>query len=88
MGTLAPTQTELDDTVLTIGSYFVELTEVAADQRGDADPEAYNREEEMMMLFNVYDALRFYDVSSGVLSNEEIRYLTELASVIIENCPI
>jgi len=40
------------------------------------------------MLQNIIDALRDYDVDADFLTDENIWYLHELATIVVENCPI
>lgn len=88
MALLSPTQSEFDNAVLGIAEYQVELASVAATMRANGDPEAWEREEQNMMLMNILDSLKFYDVDSTVLSSDDIVYMYELATQLIENCPI
>lgn len=85
---LALTQVQYDDIVLGIAAYQVDLGTIAIKMRRQGDPDAWRREEESMMLMNILDALKHYDVDADFLSSDDIWYLHELATIIVENCPI
>jgi len=81
-------QTDFDNIVLGIADHQIRLAVVTAALRRQGDPDAWRREEELIMLQNIIDALRDYDVDADFLSDENIWYLQELATIIVENCPI
>lgn len=81
------TQTELDTIILSIANYFVDLTTKAAKLRRQNDPAAWKREREMIALHNYYTSLLFYDVSSGIMTDDELRRIIEYATRLIESCP-
>jgi hypothetical protein len=81
------TQTELDDIVLCIATKGVDYAETTCDFRRQSDPDARRREEEYMMLRNIIFALHNYDLDSGILEDNEIQFLFELATLILEKCP-
>ena len=81
-------QTDFDNIVLGIAGHQVRLGVATAALRRQGDPDAWRREEELMMLQNIIDTLRDYDVDADFLSDENIWYLHELATIVVENCPI
>ena len=81
-------QTDFDNIVLGIADHQVRLGIVAAALRRQGDPDAWRREEELMILQNIIDSLRDYDVDADFLTDENIWYLHELATIVVENCPI
>lgn len=85
---LALTQVQYDDIVLGIADYQTDLAQTAVRMRRQGDPDAWRREEESMMLMNILDALKHYDVDAEFLSSDDIWYLHELATILVENCPI
>jgi len=85
---LSLSQTTYDDIVIGIAGYQVSMASIAADMRKQGDPDAWRQEEEGMMLMNILDALKFYDVDADFLTDDEVWYLHELATIIVENCPI
>jgi hypothetical protein len=85
---LALSQAEYDDIVLGIADHQVRLANIAMIMRRQGDPDAFRREEESMMLMNILDALKFYDVDADFLTDDNVYYLHELATIISENCPI
>lgn len=85
---LALTQVQYDDIVLGIAAHQVDLATIAIQMRRQGDPDAWRREEEAMMLMNILDALKHYDVDADFLSSDDIWYNHELATIIVENCPI
>lgn len=85
---LALNQTQYDDIVLGIADHQVRMATIAADMRRQGDPDAWRREEEAMMLMNILDALKHYDVDGDIFTDADIWYQHELATIIVENCPI
>ena len=74
------TQTDFDNTVLSIASSHLDMMVITADLRRQGDPGAHRLEEEQMLVQNVISALKDYDVTSDVLSDEDVNYLIELAT--------
>jgi len=60
---------------------------VVAALRRQGDPKAREMEEQQLMLGNVLYALRDYDVTSDLLSTDDIEYLFELATIITQTKP-
>lgn len=85
---LSLSQTRYDDIVLGIATYQVDLGSIACRMRRQGDPDAWRQEEEYMMLMNILDALKHYDVDAEFLTDADVSYLHELATIIVENCPI
>jgi len=81
-------QTDFDNIVLGIANHQVRLGVITVAMHRQGDPDAWRREEELMMLQNIIDALRDYDVDADFLTDENIWYLHELATIVVENCPI
>ena len=84
---LTMTQTEFDDMVLGIAGNQISLGIVTTAMHRQGDPDAWRREEELIMLTIIIDALKDYDVDADFLTNDNILHLRELATIIIENCP-
>ena len=82
------TQDEFDNTVLGIADNEVRMTYVTCQLRRQNDPDCNRREEELMMLQNVLNGLRNYDITSGILTDDQINYYYELATSIVQNCPM
>ena len=82
------TQTDFDNMVLGIAYHQVRIGIVTVALRGQGDPDAWRREEELMMLQNIIDALRDYDVTDDYLTYENIQYLNGLSKIIVSSCPI
>jgi len=49
------------------------------------DPGAFQMQREYMMLLNVTDSLSGYDITSDILTQDEIRYLFELSTLILSS---
>jgi hypothetical protein len=82
------TQTEYDQIVIGIANYQTDLASIMVDMKKQGDPDTWRREEEGMMLLNIFESLRDYDIESEILTDEEINILYELATNIVETCPI
>lgn len=81
------TQTELDNIVLTIADKEVDRMVNVAALRRQRDPKAREMEESQMMLVNLTSSLRDYDITSTLLSQEDIDYMIELATIITQTKP-
>jgi hypothetical protein len=88
MGTFRLTQDEFDDVVLGIADYQTNLAEKAIIMHAQGDSDTVRLENESMMLMNLLDALKHYDVDAEIFTDDEIEYMLELATNIVENCPI
>lgn len=82
------TQTEYDDIVIGIAAHEIRMAEVTAQMRITSDPDYRRRQEEIIMLQNVLYALKHYDIESEILTDVEIRDMYELATLIVQNCPL
>jgi len=82
------TQAEFDDTVLGIANHEVRLAYAVCQMRRQNDPDCNRREEELMMLQNIIYGLRNYDITSDILTDAEISYYYELATNVVQNCPM
>jgi hypothetical protein len=78
------TQESHDSAVLSIADNQVRLANVCSQLRRQGDPDAWKREEEGMMLLNILDSLRDYDITFDYLSHDEIEYMYELAIILIQ----
>ena len=85
---LTMTQDAYDEYVLGIADFQTDLADNARQLRKQDDPAAWYREEENMMLMNILDALKFYDVDADILTDDEVDFYFELATLISENCPV
>lgn len=81
------TQTEFDDIVLTIANKEVNRCMVVASLRRQDDSKAREMEESQLMLSNILSALKNYDITSTLLSTNDIDYLIELATIITQTKP-
>jgi hypothetical protein len=81
------TQEELDGLVICIATKGVYYAETTCDFRRQSDPDSLRRETEYIMLRNIITALQNYDITSEILSEDDISYLFELAILILEKCP-
>ncbi len=82
------TQADFDSIVIGIAEHQVRLADITVAMRRQGDADAWRREEELMMLQNIINALRDYDVTDDYLSTQDIFNLHELATLIVENCPV
>lgn len=80
-------QIELDEIVLTIANKEVDRMVIIAALRRQGDPKAREMEESQMMLSNLISALRDYDITSTLLSQDDINYMIELATIITQTKP-
>lgn len=81
------TQSELDEKILAIAEKEISLAAVIADLRRQDDPASLRLEEQGMTLNNVLSALKNYDITSGILTDTEIDYLFELATITTQTYP-
>ena len=79
------TQDEYDELVLTFLDYEVKLVNRAALLRRSNDSDFFRVEEETMALQNILYSLSYYDITAGILTDDEIYYNFELATDIIQN---
>lgn len=86
MEALEITQEKFDSIVIGIAQHQVNLASIAASMRMQDDPDAWRREEENIMLMNILDALKNYDLESGIITDKEIYYNYELVTLISESC--
>ena len=81
------TQEEFDDRVLTIANTGVDRMVIIAAMRRQGDPKARELEEDMMLFSNVMNSLQNYDITSTLLSANDIDYLFELATLVLQTKP-
>jgi hypothetical protein len=81
------TQAEFDDKVLVIATQAINLASTVVDLRRQGDPLSLALEERQMMLNNVLGALKDYDITSGIISDSELEYLFELATITGQTTP-
>lgn len=81
------TQEELDNKVLAIAEKEIDLAVIIADLRRQGDPLASRLEEQGMVLNNVLSSLKDYDITSGIITDAEIDYLLELATITTQTYP-
>lgn len=82
------TQAELDASIEILFLNKIRFANKVATLRKQDDPAAFNKEEYLMMFDNVMYSLRDYDVTSELLTDEEIEYLYELGTQISLNWPM
>jgi hypothetical protein len=86
---MAYTQSEFDNIVLEFSKKGVDFMSFTCDLHRQGDPDAKRLEEEYMFLQNVLSALRDYDVDvTTVLSTDDINYLFELATNVLQRSPM
>ena len=81
------TQAEFDNKVMAIAEKEINLMATIVDLRRQGDPLSTSLEERQMMLNNVLCALKDYDITSGIISDSEIEYLFELATITGQTIP-
>lgn len=81
------TQVQFDAMFETMKGNGIRLGKAAADLHRRGDPAAAAREDEVMMLQNLIYTFRDYDVTSELLTDDEIRTAYEMASQIALNWP-
>lgn len=81
------TQETFDEIVLTIADKQINRCMVVASLRKQGDPKARELFESQMMLSNILSSLKNYDVTSTLLSTDDIDYLIELATIITQTKP-
>jgi hypothetical protein len=74
------TQLEFDDSLDILFLNEIKFADVVAKLRKRMDPDAFKKEEHLMMFDNVMYALRYYDVTSAGLTDEQIQSLFELGT--------
>jgi len=84
---LIMTQDAFDEAVLGIAAHEVRIGYACCQLRRQNDPDANRVEDELMMLQNVLYGVRNYDITSEILTDEEIAYYFELSTLIVQNCP-
>lgn len=85
---LSLSQTEFDNIVIGIAEHEVRMTNVTVAMKRQGDPDVWRQENELMMLQNILHALKHYDVDADFLSSDDIAYLHEMATQIVQNCPL
>jgi hypothetical protein len=81
------TQSEFDGIVLTIANKEVDRMVIVTALRRQGDPKAREMEESQMMLSNIISSLRDYDITSTLLSQDDIDYMIELATIVTQTKP-
>lgn len=81
------TQQAFDDKILAVAQKGVDMAAHIADLRRQGDPAARRLEEEYMMLQNCLTSLKDYDITSDLLSDDDIKYVFELSTSILQTCP-
>ena len=79
-------QTTYDEVILAMTSFSVKLGNKVLMLKRQRDPDVFRREEELMLLSNCIYSLNYYDVDSGLLTNQEIEHCYELATIVTQNC--
>lgn len=82
------TQAEFDASIEILFLNKIRYSHKVATMRKQDDPAVMNKEEYLMMFDNVMYALRDYDVTSELFTDEEIEYLYELGTQISLNWPM
>jgi hypothetical protein len=74
------TQDDLDTQVDLLCSSEVKLASIAATMRRQGDPQVSFREDDLMLLQNCLVTLKFYDVTSLLLTDAEIETAIQLGT--------
>jgi hypothetical protein len=88
MGALTLTQAKFDDIVLGIADRQTELAQKAIRMRRQGDTNVFEVENHLMVVQNIIDTLRDYDIEWEILTEEEVYKMQEVATVAIEQCPM
>lgn len=81
-------QTQYDNTVVGLAQKKVDLAIKAMNMHKQDDPDVFRREEELILLQIIYEATRNYDLTWNILEDSEIDMFFEIATRVVENCPI
>ena len=82
------TQEHVDNLVLGIAAFTVDFAERCLDLFVQGDPDAWNQEQKLIAVQSVLWSLRDYDITTEILTEDEVMYLEELATSIIQDCPM
>ena len=82
------TQEYVDDFVIGASSFAVDFAEKVMDLVVHNDPDAFREEQKLMALQAVIWSLRDLDIETEILSEDEIIFLEEIATGIIQDCPM
>ena len=82
------TQEEFDNQLGYLVGQQIKNARQAADLRRQNDPAAFRKEMGCIMLLNCIAALQDYDVTSGLLTDEEIQTTIELGTQVTLNWPL
>ena len=82
---MALTQTEFDAALAILKSKGIDMGYRCALLRRQWDPKAWYREHELMMLQNIMYSLYEYDITSGLLEDDDIASLFEMGTQITQN---
>ena len=82
------TQDYLDNAILAIADFQTDFAEKCIDLMVQNDPDAFRQEQALIAIQNIEWALRDYDIEAEILTETEITYLLELATQIIQDCPL
>jgi hypothetical protein len=84
----AQSQTDFDISVQILFLNKIKYCTKVSTMRRQNDPAVFTKEEYLMMFDNIMYSLRDYDVTSELLTDDEIEYLYELGTQISLNWPI
>jgi hypothetical protein len=79
-------QTTYDEIVEAMILYSVKLADKVLMLKRQRDPDVIRREEELILLSNCIYTLNHYDITSEVLTDEEIEHAYELSTIILQGC--
>lgn len=78
------TQDRIDNIVIGITDVMVTLTDICMSLKAASDPGAYKMEEDLIALSVFCDSIRDYDVTSDILTQDEINTIIEFCVLITE----
>lgn len=81
------TQTEFNNNVIALASKETELMHSIAIIRSHDDPDSKRQEERYMFFRNILEALENYDITSEILSDNNISLLFELGTLSVRTIP-
>jgi len=79
-------QTTFDEIVGAMILYSSKIADKVLMLKRQRDPDAFRREEELMLLSNCIYVLSYYDITSELITTAEIEHTYELATIVIQNC--
>ena len=85
---LIVTQDYVDNLVTMIASFTTDFGIQVLKLVVQQDPDAWRSEQMLMALQNIQWALRDYDLTADIFTEQEITYMEELATQLMQDCPL